>query len=365
MDDCRESKNSIYLMSYYTRCFLWIGIVLLFSCRGGSSSSTSYLSVVEIINGNTLKTEDGKTIELLGISDNERTLAFLNENLLNEKITYKYDSEVRRSRDKLMLYVQTRTGLSINGEIIKRKLCDFEKKNVHDSLSIFTAYADGEVIAKVDNETESIERIPKKRTPTLPTARRNRNRDFKTVVRDTEKSVFLIVNRNSYGNEIGIGTGFFISRNGVAVSNYHVFEGGSSWYVRLLTGETMEVEVIYHASEKDDFIIFSVDIGFKETAPIPFYNEEIEKGEEVFVLGNPNGLESTLTRGVVSAIRKDFWDMDLIQIDAAISPGSSGSPVLTLSGEAIGVATLKKNDCENCNFAINIELIKEAIKNFE
>jgi len=68
-------------------------------------------------------------------------------------------------------------------------------------------------------------------------------------------------------------------------------------------------------------------------------------------------LESTLTKGIVSAIRSEVVPNDRIQIDAAISPGSSGGPVMNMNGEVFGVATFKALDCENCNFAVNIKLI--------
>ncbi|MEM9821770.1 MAG: serine protease [Bacteroidota bacterium] len=141
-----------------------------------------------------------------------------------------------------------------------------------------------------------------------------------------------------------------------------MFEGGSKWYVTLRSGEPFRVQEIYAGSEKDDYVIFNVDLDGKKINPIPLYEGEVEKAEEIFVVGNPEGLESSLSTGVVAALREDFWDMDLIQITAPISSGSSGSPVMTMQGEAIGIATLKKIGCENCNFAINIDLIKAALK---
>ena len=84
-----------------------------------------------------------------------------------------------------------------------------------------------------------------------------------------------------------------------------------------------------------------------------------QQGEEIFVIGNPSGLENTVTRGIVSAIRED-----LIQIDAAISPGSSGSPVSNMNGKVVGIATFKiVEGCELCNFAISADLIKKALNN--
>lgn len=179
-----------------------------------------------------------------------------------------------------------------------------------------------------------------------------KNLSLTELVKSIEPSVFLVMNQDSYGNTQSIGTGFFIDSNR-AVSNHHVFEGGSRWFIKLSDGRAFEVKEILKQSKTTDFVIFSL----KTENKFPFLklsNREPLKGEDIVVLGNPNGLESTITRGIVSAIRDK-----LIQIDAAISPGSSGSPVLNLKGEVLGIATLKVVDCENCNLAYKISVLAE------
>ena len=78
-------------------------------------------------------------------------------------------------------------------------------------------------------------------------------------------------------------------------------------------------------------------------------------------MGNPKGLESTVSRGIVSSIRKYKGQRDaLIQMDAAISPGSSGSPVMNSKGEVVGIATMLVKQCAYSNFAFNIALLEDG-----
>ena len=172
-----------------------------------------------------------------------------------------------------------------------------------------------------------------------------------------EPCVFLVNTFDYKGNGIGLGTGFFIESSGIGVSNYHVFEGGKSWTIQTSDDNTYDVTDILEYSEDFDYVIFQVE-NIRQFPTLPVAQSTPLKGEDIIVLGNPRGLESTLTRGIVSSIRERKGVHDaLIQVDAAISPGSSGSPVINLKGEVIGIATMKLLECENCNFAMNIRVI--------
>ena len=134
---------------------------------------------------------------------------------------------------------------------------------------------------------------------------------------------------------------------------------GNNHKIKTIDGQSHNVTEIVTYDAKKDFVLFQNDINgnvpyLKLATQLP------EEGEEIIVLGNPTGLESTLTRGIVSALREENGII-YIQIDAAISPGSSGSPVLNLKGEVVGIATLKKMDCESCNFAVSIKTIANQI----
>ena len=174
-----------------------------------------------------------------------------------------------------------------------------------------------------------------------------------------EPSVFVVYTYNRSGKRIGQGTGFFIEKNGIAVSNHHVFEKGESWKIKTFAGNEFGVKRIVKQSEKYDYVIFQVE-KTEEIQPLPLSASLPRKGEDIFVLGNPKGLESTVSRGIVSSIRKYKGQRDaLIQMDAAISPGSSGSPVMNSKGEVVGIATMQVKQCENCNFAVYIALLQD------
>lgn len=196
-------------------------------------------------------------------------------------------------------------------------------------------------------------------TRTSPPSTPRSSMSVRDIAKAAEPCVFLVFTQNKGGQVIGQGTGFFIDDKGIGVSNYHVFDKGSKWRIQTQDGRQYPVERILQRSEGFDFVTFQV----KSNEPFPYLKtapQTPEKGDEILVLGNPKGLESTLTKGIVSSIREQDYKDDLIQIDAAISPGSSGSPVLNMKAEVVGIATLKIVDCEQCNFAYNINVLDKV-----
>lgn len=179
------------------------------------------------------------------------------------------------------------------------------------------------------------------------------------IIAQAEPSVFVVRTYDRNGKGIGQGTGFFIESNGIGVSNYHVFEGGKSWKISTFDGRQYQVEKIIRQDKAFDYVIFQVES--RQVPYLPLSSSLPRKGEDIVVLGNPRGLESTVSRGIVSSIR-NFRKQQaaLIQIDAAISPGSSGSPVMNMKGEVVGIATMKVDKCESCNFAFNIDILRRS-----
>ena len=194
------------------------------------------------------------------------------------------------------------------------------------------------------------------------------------LVQYAEQSVCVVETRNAQGKTLCFGTGFFIDKAGIAITNAHVVREGSQWLIKTHNGEVHEVSEMIKINSVYDYAIFKVNDVANFTV-LPIATTTPLKGEDIFVIGNPQGIESTLTKGIVSGFKggteKDivngtFKDGDsFIQIDVAISHGSSGSPVFNTKGEVVGIATLsfEEAQCKNCNFAVNIEMLKEDIDN--
>ena len=169
-----------------------------------------------------------------------------------------------------------------------------------------------------------------------------------------KRSVFLIY--TSDGDNAFQGSGFFISKNGLAVSNYHVFEGTSQGLevIETYNGQNFRIKEVLDKDKENDFIIFRVDIGnYMISNPIPVASQSPDIGDDVFAIGNPRGLESTLSKGIVSSYRENNC---LIQTTTEITHGSSGGPLLNMKGEVVGITTGGFGEA-NLNFAVNISLL--------
>jgi len=168
-------------------------------------------------------------------------------------------------------------------------------------------------------------------------------------------SVFLVYTSDGFNNYQG--SGFFISKNGLAVSNYHVFQGTSKGLevIKTLDGNQFKISEVLEKSEDNDYIIFRVNIGnYNIKNPIAVASQEPQIGEDVFAIGNPKGLESTLSKGIVSGFRANN---SLIQTTTEITHGSSGGPLLNMRGEVTGITAAGLGEAD-LNFAVNIKVLK-------
>ena len=156
------------------------------------------------------------------------------------------------------------------------------------------------------------------------------------------------------------GSGFFISDNGVAVSNYHVFKGTTTGQeaIILSDGSQYKLTNVYYKSEENDFIIFQVGMPNKVNY-IRIANVTPKVGEKIYTIGSPRGLDNTFSSGEISQIRGGG---NVLQISAPIDHGSSGGVLLNSKGEAVGITYGGLDESgANLNFAININLIKPYI----
>lgn len=198
-------------------------------------------------------------------------------------------------------------------------------------------------------------------TPTLHDNSRHEKTAQEIARKSLESTVHLMVH-NVNGDTVGYGTGFFIDVDKLA-TNFHVIDGSTSVYARQIGKETWHpIDTIYATDIKNDLAILK--LSDKVIPILPLANSDnVQPGETVYVVGNPRRFEGTLSKGIVSAVRTDGKTKS-IQIDASISPGSSGGPVLNSKGEVIGVATsgLSNDIGQNLNFAVPSNYLKELLK---
>ena len=162
--------------------------------------------------------------------------------------------------------------------------------------------------------------------------------------------------------QVIIGSGFFID-TGYVATNHHVIKGREQVYAKSVANQTRyTVEEIVVIDEKHDLAILRVS---GPSPPILSLgnSDEIEIGETVYAVGNPIGLEGTVSKGIVSSMR-DFGSGPRIQIDAPTSPGSSGGPVLNEKGKVIGVSVsgFQGTGVQNLNFAVPSNYLKALLR---
>jgi len=182
-----------------------------------------------------------------------------------------------------------------------------------------------------------------------------------SLIKRIKPSTVIIYTYDDKGESLKQGSGFFINQNGDVVTNYHVIQGASSAEIKTTDGNTYPITYILAGDEQGDLIRLSVNISSKSVYPLSLNKTIPEIGERIIVYGSPLGLENTVSDGIVSAIRDIPNYGRIIQITAPISPGSSGSPVLNLRGEVIGIATFQMVEGQNLNFAIPSEKIASFI----
>lgn len=172
-------------------------------------------------------------------------------------------------------------------------------------------------------------------------------------------AVFMIYTSDGWNDYQG--SGFFISKDGVAVSNYHVFQGTGIGYEQILLsdGSKRKVKEVIAKSSIDDIIVFRVEGNGKTFNCIPIAKQSPRVGEKAYAIGSPRGLENTFSSGEISQIRGD----NLLQINVPIDHGSSGGVLLNAKGEAIGITSAGlDNSGANLNFAIDINVLKKYVK---
>ena len=180
-------------------------------------------------------------------------------------------------------------------------------------------------------------------------------KDLKEIIADTKQATFTVYTFDEYGSPSGSGSGFFIDKDGTAISNFHVLDGSTKAVIKTEDGIEYEIDQVLASDEKWDIAKFTVkNIANKEFPFLTFANKVVEQGDKVYNISAPLGLEHSVSEGIVSSLRSDSHGK-VIQITAPISPGSSGSAIVDERGEVIAVATFQKQGGQNLNFGVSID----------
>jgi serine protease Do len=212
-----------------------------------------------------------------------------------------------------------------------------------------------------ESQTPTIERESIYQTARLPV------RSIKELAERFGEGVVLVQTPG------GLGSGFLLNEHGHCVTNYHVIEQ-----------ETRIAVTIFHRSETGEFSRRQVD-DVRIVALNPFLDlallqvpkqddisfqpvflarePDYKEGDEVFAIGNPHGLERTVSQGIVSTRNRNFEGLVYIQTTAQINPGNSGGPLFNTRGEVVGVTNMKRVFSEGLGFAIPVFYLKHFLEN--
>jgi S1-C subfamily serine protease len=163
--------------------------------------------------------------------------------------------------------------------------------------------------------------------------------------------------------ERGVGSGFITSTDGEIITNAHVVAGADEVQVTLKDGRSFTGRVM-GADSVTDVAVIKIEADNLPTVALSD-SDRLQPGEWAIAIGNPLGLDSTVTAGIISATGRSSSEVgvpdkrvDFIQTDAAINPGNSGGPLLNLSGEVIGVNTAIIQGAQGLGFAIPINTVQ-------
>ena len=171
-------------------------------------------------------------------------------------------------------------------------------------------------------------------------------------------AVFYIVVYDKAGSAIASGSGVFLSESGEAVTNYHVIEGASSAKIRTSEGKVYDVSGVYAYDADLDLARIQVKGSGFHSLPLGD-SQNLTTGATVYAIGSPQGLENTLSNGIISSAHRTIEGMDYIQTTAAISHGSSGGALLNTKGELIGITSAYIEGGQNLNLAIPVRYLDE------
>jgi len=182
------------------------------------------------------------------------------------------------------------------------------------------------------------------------------------IAAQNNQNIVFIEKKDSTNQIVATGSGFIATADGKVVTNYHVIDGAYSVTVKLNDSRTYSISEVINYDKDRDIAVLKLPVSNINSVTLG-NSSNIANGDDVVVIGNPLGLQNTVTTGVISSTNRIINNQVWIQFSAPISPGSSGGPVFNSEGEVIGVVTMKvvKEDVEGINFAVPINDAKTLL----
>jgi putative serine protease PepD len=195
--------------------------------------------------------------------------------------------------------------------------------------------------------------------------------DIRAVLDKVQPSVVSIHTGTREGEAAG--SGIVLSEDGLVLTNAHVIEGATTIEVDFPDGQSVEARVLGRAPESDVAVIKAEGLDGPATPAELGTSGDLLVGDEVVAIGNALNLgsEPSVTTGIVSQVGRSITAPDgsvlddLVQTDAAINPGNSGGPLVNSQGQVVGVNTAILADAQNIGFALEIDSIKDLIKDLQ
>ena len=171
----------------------------------------------------------------------------------------------------------------------------------------------------------------------------------------------VTVNVEKLTGSKSVGSGFFIDSEGTIVTNFHVIDLAQAISVEMDNGASYPVTEIVDFSNLYDLAILKIDV--TDHPYLELAEKDARTGEQVYAVGSALGtLTGTFTGGMVSSTKRTYGEIDCIQMDAAISPGNSGGPLVNVYGEVVGINTASYTRGENLNLAIKVSELDRLAK---
>ncbi|MDE2143992.1 MAG: trypsin-like peptidase domain-containing protein [Elusimicrobia bacterium] len=198
------------------------------------------------------------------------------------------------------------------------------------------------------------------------------------IFREASPSVVFVTNvalgrtmtMDEYAIPQGAGSGFLWDKNGHVVTNYHVVQGGDAFLVTFNDQTQLQAKLI-GGDPTHDIAVLQVEDPTEKMRPIKVgSSDQLQVGQQTVAIGNPFGLDHSLTKGIISAVGRQVVGIggvtirDMIQTDAAINPGNSGGPLLDSGGNLIGMNTMifsRSGSSAGIGFAVPVSFIKRIV----